>query len=470
MRPAARIALAALLLAALSRYVALSALVHPFADDFSYAAVGMRTDLLPRLLDEYRHWNGRWFSNILVLRSPLVLGIDPGLALYRGVPLVLLGLTYGGLWALVAACGTALRRGDQALLAGGLLLLYLHLMPDLSEGLYWYTGAVSYLLPGALSLLVAAAWIRSARRHWRLGWAATAAVGLLAVVASGCSELHMMVMAAGHAALLGLAWRRQRAVPLPLAAVLLAVLAAAFLMAAAPGNAVRGANFPLRHDALRTVGWAAVQSMRFAFTWLSSPALLAASFIYLAGGETFHARIAGAFGPIGMKPWRLAAILGLTLFAAMALPYWATGLLGQHRTVNAVLLVLLPGWFLLLSAVRVSLVEQGRWRWAPWPSRMKPLAFAVLLASVLFTGSGGRVTGDLLSGRMARFDAALVDRYARIIGAQKAGARSMTLPALADQPRSLRYLDAGSDAEGWINRSLTGWLGAGSLRIIVPAD
>lgn len=171
-----------------------------------------------------------------------------------------------------------------------------------------------------------------------------------------------------------------------------------------------------------------------------------------------------------MKPWRLAVILGLTLFAAMALPYWATGLLGQHRTVNAVLLVLLPGWFLLLSAARASLAEQGRWRWAPWPSRMRPLAFTVLLAAVLFTGSGGRVTGDLLSGRMARFDDALVDRYARIIGMHRAGARSMALPALADPPRSLRYLDAGRDAEGWINRSVPAWLGAGSLRIVVTGD
>ena len=65
------IVIGALLALALARYIILAFYVHPFADDFSYAVAGMRTELLPRLWDEYNLWNGRWFSNIMVLRGPL---------------------------------------------------------------------------------------------------------------------------------------------------------------------------------------------------------------------------------------------------------------------------------------------------------------------------------------------------------------------------------------------------------------
>ena len=72
----------------------MAAYVHPYADDLSYAVAGIRTPLLERLVHEYTSWNGRYTSNLLVLRTPLVLGLQPGLVLYRLCAVFLFVLTW----------------------------------------------------------------------------------------------------------------------------------------------------------------------------------------------------------------------------------------------------------------------------------------------------------------------------------------------------------------------------------------
>ena len=52
-------------------YLILFFYCHPSGDDFSYAVLGTNQDLFSALIDEYNLWNGRFFSNFFVLKSPL---------------------------------------------------------------------------------------------------------------------------------------------------------------------------------------------------------------------------------------------------------------------------------------------------------------------------------------------------------------------------------------------------------------
>ncbi|MBK8498205.1 MAG: hypothetical protein IPL52_05180 [Flavobacteriales bacterium] len=464
------IAFIVLLCLALLRYVLLAFFVHPFADDFSYAVAGINNDLLKRLADEYQFWNGRWFSNILVLRGPLVLGLVKGLVLYRLVPIALLALTWCGAYALIRAFANhyAISRGTMALGASLFLLIYLHLMPDLSEGIYWYTGAVSYQLPGALMLLLAAAWVRlwnaeKKRRVWRL-----VQVVVLAVIICGCNELHMVYMVLLHAALLLMpqsTWFRMR----PYVALVLGfVLLAALVMVLAPGNAGRAAQFPHKHEILHTGLWGALQTGRFLLTWIASPALLITSFLYLLVCRWVVERSFILLILTRTVPWRWALFIVVMVFISMAMPYWNTGLLGQHRTVNATLLFFLPCWFFFLTLVWI------RWL-SEYPTitllvvRYAPGICALLAVVVLASGSGGRVSADLLSGRLNDFDKQLRDRYTMIVAAEVMHRKNLALPALEAPPRSLRYLDATPDPGHWINRSIAQYFGADDLLISIGA-
>ena len=191
-----------LLLLALSRHVWLAAYVHPYADDLSYATVGIRYGLWERLVLEYNHWNGRYFSNILVLRGPMVLGFERGLFWYRLVPLALMFLTWLGAYQLIKALFRELISQGNARIAGLIfLLVYLNAMPDASEGFYWYTGAVSYQFPSALLLLLAAQWVNYVRAPTEpLPVMQVLFMGLLIIVSAGCSEQHMSMLVVGHAA------------------------------------------------------------------------------------------------------------------------------------------------------------------------------------------------------------------------------------------------------------------------------
>ncbi len=464
--PRTRTVITMLLVLVLARYAAVCCFIHPFADDFSYAAIGMRTDLLPRLGDEYLNWNGRWCSNPFMLRGPLVLGTDAGLWLYRCVPLLLMLAAWACARRLFRAVAPLLSRRDAALSAGFFLLLFLQLMPDLSEGVYWYTGAMSYLLPGALLLWLLALHAEAWSNNWRISWPRAWGMGVLAAAIAGFNELHMMLVVCAHAVLLVFRWRMDRRMHGPLLLIAALALFSGLIMALAPGNAVRGELFPLRHDLWRTLSGAAIQTGRFALVWLLAPVLLLASTLFLANLRTWMQASPGLTERLP-RPFPIAIVLMFALFACMALPFWASGLLGQHRTVNAALLVLLPGWLLLLASLRVEVLRRSKRPWPPMKEGMQRGVLGLLLITCMATGSGGRLSADLLSGRLARFDAQLRSRYEAIGQAKSRNTDLLELPPLADAPRSLRYLDATNDPEHWINRSLANYLQADSVRIIV---
>jgi len=454
-----------LLVMALARYVAVAFFVHPFADDFSYAVAGMHHDLLPRLLDEYRYWNGRWFSNILVLRGPLVLGMEQGLWLYRVVPVVLMGLTWCGALSLIRAIAPAVERARALIGASLFLLLYLQIMPDLGEGIYWYTGAVSYQLPGALMLFLCAGWIRMLCADEQVPLRAIVLNALLAAIIAGCNELHMVFMVLLHVAVLVLRWRSNGRTDGSVAIVLVVVVIAAAVMVLAPGNAGRGGQFPHKHEVLRTMGWGAVQTARFLATWILSPALLIVSVLFLSISGWLHERSPLLARAFGLRPWTVIGLLVVPVFLAMALPYWSTGLLGQHRTVNATLLFFLPLWFVLLSAVDLHwLRPSGRPR-VPMNARFRAIAYVLLAVVVFATGNGGMVSSDLVSGRLNDFDGTLSQRYELIEEARMHAKNEVHLPKLVTLPISLRYHDGAADPGQWINRSLANYFQADTLDV-----
>lgn len=450
-----------MLLISLGRYFIAACFAHPFGDDFSYAVAGMRTELLPRLWDEYNLWNGRWASNPLVLRGPLILGIDDGLWLYRAIPCLLLAFGLCSARSLGQALLPGLSPRDSWLAGGMLLILGLQGLPDPGEGIYWYTGAITYFLPATLIWFLLSIWIRAWHEGWEMPLSRAFGAGLLAMVISGFNELHMVFMVLLHVALLlRVRADRKRLIPhvwIPMGLVLIG----ATVMLLAPGNGVRGAQFPLSHELGRTVLWGSMQSGRFIALWLLSPVFLSALFV--AVGHAMSLRRASVWledvrlpGPLPLS----ALILGFVL-VAMALPYWATGLLGQHRTVNATWLFILP---LVVLLVLVQLHRRGL---SAMQVGLRNAAALVLAMALLFTGTSGTLTRDMASGRMASFDALLQERYDLLRDAAMTGEARVNLEPLHDPPATFHFLDAGTDPGYWVNRSLAFYFGADSTEVTV---
>lgn len=455
-----------LLLLALARHVWLAGYVHPYADDLSYATVGMRYGLLERLALEYTHWNGRYFSNILVLRGPMVLGFERGLFWYRLVPLALMSLTWFGTYRLISALFRGmLSNGNARIGALIFLLIYLNAMPDASEGFYWYTGAVSYQLPGALLLILAAEWINYLRDPDEpMPFVRALFMVLLVVVIAGCNELHMATLVLGHAALLLVQRLRTGRWNRTVMLLFLLSVICGLAVALAPGNSVRGDNFPTKHDPVITGIWSIMQSGRFIAIWIFTTVLLPFSVVFIGWLRRVDDGAGSRPTRFAMNKWLAVALPILVVLLAMVLPYWSTGLLGQYRTVNAALLLFLPLWFVAL-AVWDTQVFRKRW---PLQLDLRGTHAALLLVTLLFFvwGRDMSVSMDLLTGSAAQYDREMNDHYARIERAVENRNAELVLPSVT-QPRSLVITQPGADPDQWMNRSLAEYFGNRDLDLRV---
>lgn len=450
----------------LFRYLWLAMFMHPYADDLSYAYTAYQQPLFERLVNEYHHWNGRLASNILVLRGPLLLGYPDGLYVYRLVPaLWILGMVGGWSLLLRAAGPRYVPRDVVFTLALGLTTLWLNTLPDLTEGLYWYTGAVTYTLPHLLLLLLVTAAIRACRSSTgmgRTGWLAVVTVFGIWIMWSNEVHLVLLVLSlpvslwAMNAQRLRLRWLT--------ASVAVVLLGAAIVSVLAPGNAVRASHFQGGGDVLHTAGWSALQTVRFVGTWLLSPALLLTSMLALvwARGRRDLPRIT-----VHWSRW--AALMLAVVVICVALPYWATGMLGQHRTVNVAWSMFLPLWGVFLLALDQQLV-QPKGIVVPSTRAVRTWLTVAVVLAFFAGGNDGRVAHDLLTGVAARNDQALNERYKAIRAAAEASMPELHVTPLPERTAALRIMELDADPAHWTNGALVHYLGAHPLRVRTGAS
>lgn len=435
-----------LLALSVAKYLWLARYAHPVADDFCYAAKSAGQSLWDWSHSEWLYWNGRFASNLLMIHGPLTWFPDM-LTGYRLVPILLIALTFLGFWALLhRACQGHLGRGQELMGALVWLALYLNLMPDLGEGFYWYTGAITYQLGNILLLFHLALLFPSGRGRY------TAPLLLLnlllAVAIVGMDEIHMLMMLGLHMGL-GL-WRMgtQRKVGSSLLFIPL-VAAASLLMAVAPGNAVRGAMYADTQLFWYSLGMSALQSLRFVAGWVLSPGLLAMALLYIPLHHRLTSRIPALQRLLRIPGW-MALLLPFLLVMATTFPaYWSTGLLGQHRTINVACLFSIPALFLVLAAA----LQRGPLRRLAGlaPSAQRMIAtMALALIALQATRNELEVHKDLWGGRAAAYDRELARREAQIRAAASDPAMQVVLVRLADPPRTLPSYEEHGALRSWM--------------------
>lgn len=437
----------ALLGLSLALYAGLARYAHPVADDFCYAAKSRGMGWWDWSVGEWLSWNGRYASNLLMNTGPLSRGPDflPG---YRAVPVLLLAFTFLGAWFLLRRLTRHALPARHELLAVLLfLLLYLNLMPDLGEGFYWYTGAVTYQL-GSILLFFHLGLLFGGRAKGLRGAVQYLLSLLLAVAITGMDEVHMLLMVLLHAGRAAWSLRHRRQVAGGLL-LLLAVLAGAALMYLAPGNAVRGAMFADTHLFWRSLGMSALQSVRFVGGWLLSPALLAVAVLYLPLHKPLLAAAPGLSRVLRLPAWAALALPFLLVLAVTFPAYWSTGLLGQHRTLNVACLLFIPAALLNLA---IALERGWLGRLAHFrPSPAQPgLVMLLVVLALNLTGNGFAVQADLWDGRAAAYDRVMLQREAAVRAAATDPARRVRFTRLEKPPRSLPSYEEHGPLRDWM--------------------
>jgi hypothetical protein len=238
-------------------------------------------------------------------------------------------------------------------------------------------------------------------------------------------------------------------------------LIASLLVICSPGNEVRAASFPERHQLLHSLLYSIAQSLRFLALWICDIPLLIASFLYIAFEKCFLFK-----HKLYISPIILISLLPLVIFISAFPAYWSTGILGQHRTLNVGYFFFLLLWFINLSAWSEYFKNK---KFIAIASNFSAKYFIVLFTLMIFftfvTRNGNTALNDLFSGKAKKFDTEMKHRYAFLKAAHIRSEKNCLLDSLINKPASVFVLDISNDKNDWMNRGMAAYFGVNKVAL-----
>lgn len=324
---------------------------HPTSDDFKYGAYShtawQETGSLAAVLEaavkgvaeDYRTWQGSYSALFLMRLEPTVFGEE----YYGLVPWIMLGgLTAGTLYFMRTLCKVVLRSDTLHYVSISMLILSLcvQFSPVASEQFFWYNSSVYYNAFHALFLFYAG-WLIRFGYGGKKRYIIYMALGGFWL--GGGNYVTALLLVIVQATALGILWYEKRKREFWIALLLWMEFLACFAFsAAAPGNAIRGAEIA-GYGAVSSIVRSLLQGVRYYMAWIDKWWLMAALLMVpmmfsLIRKTTFSFRF-----PVLVLLYLYGA------FSAMSCPtFYALGSTGPGRIIN-----IIYDSFLLISYVQL---------------------------------------------------------------------------------------------------------------------
>jgi hypothetical protein len=362
----------------------------------------------------YLHWSGRYFNNLALILCPLHWR---SIAAYR-IAVIAIIIVFALVYMLLIRQGI-LKYTDAppsiALAIGAAsMALLLNNFPSISEGFYWFSGEVTYVLPAIFAFLLLSILIYVDHLNSIKGYL-LAIAGLSAAAAIGGNET-MLVLCDLIVAGAWLFYKRQgRVVHSRFYFRLLIICAICSAIAIlAPGNFHRQSVNP-RNIAMVPPTWLYFSQKAF-FQWITDPFLLLFStlVLILLGRLPLH------------KPRLNLVVAFLFPFATillLALPaHYALGTTPPPRVMNVVYTFFLMGWlvFLLHLSTYFRTFLANRPLRAPYIRQAIAIAITLTLLIAVNTrdlrnSNIFSVSKSIAKGIPAAFNQELNTRYQQIL-------------------------------------------------------
>ncbi|HDR89780.1 MAG TPA: hypothetical protein ENN63_09175 [Bacteroidetes bacterium] len=437
---------------------------HPQADDYTLAVRAEQRNFPEDVVRVYERWSGRYSATALSRLNPLLDGDPDGAG--RGAALVILATVWALYFAVKRIFVKISEMRENTALAAFFVLVYFALFPSPAEGMYWFSGYITYQAPVILTLFL---W---ALLQWRTGkkagiWSSVVPV-LLVILISGFNLVSLMVLFFLLGWFILQYYMVYRKFSRFYAILLILGLASGLVFTLSPGHFRRMEGFPFSGNLLLSVSGAAVQTIWAFVRWGIPLALSSALYIRWWGGRMV--RVAqdrenrGGAGPLTMS----LLFTGM-LFLLYFVYAWVTGSRPTGRVDNVVFVFFLAGWFWCLEAW-VQNRSHSRFFRIVQRSYVVHTSGILLLLWLFFPG--GNVTqawSDLLTGEAKAYDRQLKDRYRMIRACEE---DTCMVAGLTAMPRMLYFRDlAGKEAaeNTYINRSFARYYGVTAVVADPPA-
>lgn len=393
---------------------------HPSGDDFTYALLG-KSNFLETVLAERERWNGRYISNFLVIASPLNWGGFLGYQFMSICLIIVCLVLYIFIFNNIV--------GKGSLLIGcSAFVINLSILPDITEGIYWYTGAWTYI-PGILLLISGLSILL--KKGIKSNLSVLLFTSLIFILACGFNELVPLL-----GFFIFLIWQMlERKSILIYYLVLFSFLFLYVFLA--EGNSKRAAYFTSNHNITETIFMGLAYTIRFIGEWIINPAFYLIIFVISKSDYKIKKKPS-----VFKNPLFIIFFLTIPTFISCAAPIWNTGILGQYRTPN------LSSTLFVLSVVYLVLVNKDFISSMIAKIKFQKLA---LTASILFFISwknNGILFYEIANGSISRFDIEMNDRYEKI---KTCADNVCYLPEIKNKSKTLFVYPLTENPKNWQN-------------------
>lgn len=313
-------------------FLLLCCYVYPVNDDFSFALHHLDAGALQSVYESYLTWSGRYLATFLSAANPYVISDNPLLLfkIFAAFVTIAFPLSF---WLFVILCGKGrLTKLQSAGLGSLLFLIFLALLPSVSQAFYWFSSYTAYSLPALLYLLL----IGLLAVNTRIGyWVAC----FLAILVPGGNEI-ISVITVCTLAYISLTFRKKKFFIL-----LVLSLAATIIVILSPGNAVRMSYQLSQHPYLWTLAVSIGQTFSWIFLW--GPVLLVATIVYVS---LYGNKIACTpIFDVNFK-WFIAAFFLTIVLAHVPVTLGLSSVI-TDRTANCLVIFYITGYFFGINII-----------------------------------------------------------------------------------------------------------------------
>ncbi len=428
-------------------YIYICQYAMPFADDFVYGFRGKKYAVLQESVKEYFNWSGRYTANVLDFLNPLSFN---SFIVYKLVPVVVICFTVLSWFIFIHVLfGNHLNKKFQTIISLFLSLLFVYQMPILSEGIYWYTGAVTYQI-GNVSVLVYISLIgllfqerflfKNKLFHFFI-------LSILLIACIGFNEILMLALASFAVVSLIIVHKNGLAHKPFFIYLLVMTFIFSCILFFAPGTDARAELTFNNHRFFSSVFFAAAQTIRFFLEWTSSLPLLLLSVLYYYLNKKLVAENRLFAVSFYLSPLYSSMFLFYIIFIAVFPPYWATGILGQHRTLNVAYWLFIILWFINLTVCFNAYKEKLKGI-KPLQKQFHTGLIITIIIALAFSKNGYDVITDIFYGKARAYEEQMSDRYHLL----QSGADTIYFDPVVDPPKTLFLYEVSGDPANWINR------------------
>jgi len=456
-----------ILLLLLLPYLYLSFFIHPSADDYNYAWLTISKSYFQEYVNQYLTWNGRYSSNFLALSNPIAFG---QLNLYRLIPVLLIFFTVLGLLFLFSSMSirqiSIVKKINFSL---AITAFYLFVMPQIAEGIYWYTAAVTY----HLSLIFFSVYIGLFQRYMQKNYLINKLFNVLfliflLLIIPGFNEIMMIVLLLFHLIFLLYTVYIQRKITLFPVILLLLAVASAIIIIAAPGNNTRLSFFENKYQLGHSIMMSIFQTARFLFDWISNLPFILLSLLYLIIIYSHIRHVNTNNDNILIKK---IFLIGLAcpgvIFLSVFPAYWSTGILGQHRTLNSACFLFILIWLYFLQHLVIFLKNNNRFEnmISLFGLKSKTFIFIIAITAMLVTKNGYHACTDIIYKKAILFNKEMTERNNIIIQGKRNAIVNIILKPIQHKPATIFVLDITKDSTHWINTGFASFYHLKSVKI-----